>query len=299
MDRFHAMTVFSAVADKRSFAGAARELAMSRPAVSRAIAFLEDTVGVELLVRTTRNVALTQAGARYLEDCRAILEAVAEADAALLDRVKTPTGELKLTAPAMFGRMHVLPIVADYLAANAGVRVHTMLLDRVVNLAEEGVELGVRIGHLEDSSQVAIRVGEVVRVTVASPAYLARAGTPLHPDELTTHRVIGHVHDGAATAWRYPGQRVALEPVFSVNDTRGCVEMARRGLGITRPLSYQVGEDLLSGRLVRLLEDHEPPHIPVHLIHRGGPRLPARIRAFLDLAAPRLRARSAAGWPTA
>lgn len=278
------MAVFSRVAELQSFAGAARALNMSRPAVSRAIAFLEDQVGAELLARTTRSVALSQVGAAYLEDCRRILEAVAEAEAAAAGRFSTPSGRLVLTAPVQFGRLHVLPVLHAFLREHAEVSAHLMLVDRLVRLVDEGVDVGVRIGELDDSAMRAIRVGEVVPWVVASPDYLARRGVPRTPDELVQHDIVSQTHLMRLRDWTFGPRRVDVEPRVLCNDIQAVLDLVAAGSGLARVLSYQAVPGLRSGALTRVLTEHEPAPIPVHLIHPGGRRVPARTRAFLDFA---------------
>lgn len=294
MDQLHAMRVFVAVAEHLSFAGAARALHMSRPAVTRAVAALEDSLGVELLTRTTRQVTLSQVGARYLEDCRRILEAVAEADDDASGSTATPRGQLTLTAPVMFGRLHVAPVVHAFLAAAPEVNVRLLLLDRVVNLVEEGIDVGVRIGHLEDSTLVAVRIGEVTPLILASPGYLAVRGEPCAPEALAEHTLIAHLNHLRRLEWRLGGPQprsVPVAPRLVLNDVHAAVMMASAGLGLIRAFSYQVAAELEAGTLVRVLQPWEPAPVPVHLIHPGGRRVPARTRAFLDHAAEALRER--------
>ncbi len=301
MDQHHTMRVFVAVAEHLSFAQAARALHMSRPAVTRAIASLEDKLGVELLVRTTRTVVLSQVGARYLEDCRRILEAVTEANAAASGSYTTPRGRLSITAPVMFGRLHVMPVIYDFLQEQPDVSVYALLLDRVVSLVNEGLDLGIRIGHLGDSTQMAIRVGEVHQIIIASPTYLAEHGTPHHPEQLKDHPLIAHTGTSRGLQWSFQGPtriKIPVTPRLVTNDIQSTVDMVEKHLGLTRVLSYQAGAGLARGRLTRILNDWEPEPVPVHLVYPGGRRIPARTRAFLDHATQALRARADTGWQT-
>ncbi len=299
MDRFHAMNVFVAVAEHASFAKAARELHMSRPSVTRAIAALEDSVGAELLVRTTRTVALSQAGERYLNDCRRILEAVAEADASASGSYTTPKGRLVITAPVMFGRLHVAPVIHSFLQREPEVHAHALFLDRVVNLVEEGFDIGVRIGHLEDSALRATRVGEVTPWIVASPSYLDTHGEPKTPRELTSHTLLTYNGFSNRLHWQFGGAKpikISVTPRLLINDTHTTISLVEEGLGLARVLSYQAGAGIANGSLVRVLTPWEPKPVPVHLIYPGGRRTPARTRAFLTHATEALRARAASGW---
>lgn len=293
MDRLKAMGVFVAVADALSFSEAASALRMTRPSVTRAITALEDEVGAQLLIRTTRRVSLSQAGERYLQDCRRILEAVHEAEEAARGVHAAPTGLLTVTAPVLFGRLHVLPVVRSLLSAHPGLQAHVLLLDRVARLVEEGIDAAVRIGNLPDSSDRAVRVGEVTPVVVGAPGYLGQHGTPSDPAELAAHTLIAHT---ARRRWRFQEGSREVHPRLQVNDAQAAVEAAAAGFGLTQVLSYQCGGEVASGALVRLLPEHEPEPLPVHLVVPASRRLPARARIFVDHAAERLRARAEGGW---
>ncbi len=297
MDRLLAMKVFVKVADTRGFAGAARQLLMSPPAVTRAVAALEEAVGARLLVRTTRSVKTTEAGARYLDDCRRILAEIDEADAAAAGSHATPTGTLTVTAPNRFGAMHVLPVVTTYLRRNPAVTVQTMFVDRVTHLAEEGIDVAVRIGDLPDSAYRAITVGSVRRMLCAAPGYLRRAGVPRAPADLAGHTLIAATGAWASQEWQFgpPGSRtsVAVRPRLLCNTNEAAIAAALDGFGITRVLSYQVAADLEARRLRRVLAEHEPPPLPVHVVHAEGRRVSAKARAFIDLAVELLRANPA------
>jgi len=293
MDRLQAMQIFVAVADAQGFAGAARQLQLSPPAVTRAINDLESHLGVRLLTRTTRVVRLTEAGARHAEDCRRILAELADADASVAGMHSAPRGRLVLTAPLMFGAMHVMPVVTDYLQRYPEVQAHCLFLDRVVNLLDEGVDLAVRIGALPDSSMQAVRVNQVRRVLCAAPAYLAQHGTPSMPQDLAEHTVITIHGTGPTSEWRFWDQGeprvVKLQPRMFTTTNDAAMAAAVSGFGITRLLSYQVAEHVRAGRLQILLADYEPPALPVHLLHREGRYAAQRVRAFLDMAVERLR----------
>ncbi len=295
MDRLHLLTVFIAVADSQGFASAARQLELSPPAVTRAIAALEASLGVRLLTRTTRRVRLTEAGERYVEDCRRILGELAEADASASGQQATPRGRLAVTAPAVFGRRFVTPLVVDYLQRYPEVAATCWFVDRVVDLVDEGVDVGVRLGHLPDSTLQAVRVGEVRRVVCASPAYLRAHGTPRLPADLATHAIVSASAVTRATSWRLGGPRqqpidVPLQPRLVVSTNDAAVAAAEAGFGIARLMSYQVAEAVRAGRLRLLLAGYEEAPLPVHLVHREGRHASAKARSFLDLAIQRLRA---------
>ncbi|KQQ23511.1 LysR family transcriptional regulator [Methylobacterium sp. Leaf123] len=293
MDRLQGMRVFVRVAESGGFAGAARALAMSPAAVTRAVAALEVAIGARLFIRTTRSVKLTEAGGRYLEDCRRILAELAEAEAAAAGSTATPSGVLTLTAPVQFGRLYVLPVVTDYLARHPAVAVRALFLDRIVNMVEEGIDVGVRIGHLADSGLTAIRVGSVRRVVCAAPSYLERHGVPETPRHLRDHAVIGSSNPGALQEWRFGPERrstVTVHPRLVCNTVDAALAAAVDGWGIVRLLSYQVAPAVAEGRLRLLLTEDEEAPVPIHVVSPEGRRAPAKTRAFVDLAAARLRA---------
>lgn len=292
MDRLQAMATFVAVVDCGGFASAARKLNLSPPVVTRAIAELEERLGLRLLVRTTRVVRVTDAGARYSEDCRRILAEIEEAESAATGAHAAPRGTLTLTAPVLFGQLHVTPIVVDYLREFPEVDVQCLFLDRVVNLVEEGIDVAVRIGELPDSSLQATRVGRVRRVLVA-PAYLAAHGMPQRPEDLAGHAIVSAAGVTPASEWRFNdagkplSQRVLPRLRTTTNDS--AIAAAVGGLGITRLLSYQVAEHVRSGALQLLLQDFETAPLPVHVVHHEGRRATQKVRAFIDLVVQRLR----------
>ena len=290
MDRWQAMRIFVRVAETESFAETARHMHMSAPSVTRAVAALEDLIGARLFVRTTRSVKLTEAGARYFEDCRRILSDIAEAEAAAAGSYATPTGTLAVTASAMFGQMHVLPIVTEYLDCFPTMRARTFFVDRPVNIVEEGIDVAVRIGHLPDSGITAIKVGTVRHVVCASPAYLDRHGVPSTPADLRQHRVAASTSAWASPEWRFDGdQRVTVDPVLQCNSNEAVIATARAGWGLTRVLHYQIGPHLLSGELQIVLSDFEESPLPIHVLYPEARHAPAKVRAFIDMAVTRLR----------
>lgn len=298
MDRLHLIRVFLAVADAGSFAGAARKVGLSPPAVTRAINALERSLGVRLLARTTRVVRVTEAGARYAEDCRRILAELADAGESARGAQGEPRGHLVVTAPVLFGALYVVPVLTEYLQTHSGVTASGLFLDRVINLVEEGVDVAVRIAELPDSPLQAVRVGQVRRVICASPAYLAKHGMPGTPDNLREHWLISPGGVLPSGEWRLKRagaeSTVRVEPRLVTTTNDAALAAAVGGLGITRLLSYQVAEPVRDGRLSLLLQDYEPEPVPVHVVHREGRHGSRKVRAFLDLAIDRLRTRLSA-----
>jgi DNA-binding transcriptional LysR family regulator len=293
-DRLDALTVFVAVADQQSFAEAARQLSRSSVSVTRAVAALEERLQIRLFNRTTRSVALTDAGARYLESCRRLLATYDELEAVNLHERVQPRGRINVTAPTMSGRLHVLPIVQSFLAQYPQVDIRMLLLDRVVSLVDEGLDLGVRIGQLPDSALRAIRVGQVRRVVCATPQYISRHGVPATPRDLRNHSIV------ACTAvtpipdrWSFYRPSglisVAVTPRLVVNTTAAAVDAALDGVGFTCILSYQAEPHAVDGRLHTVLVECEPPPAPIHIVHPEGRHLPGKVRLFLDYAAEALR----------
>jgi len=293
MDRLHAMQVFAAVAREGGFAAAARRLHLSGPAVTRAVAALEEAIGTRLLTRTTRRVALTEAGRRYLEDVERILLELDEAEAAAAGLHSRPRGQLTVTAPVLFGRLYIAPIMLEFLDRHPEVTGRLLLLDRVTNLLDEGMDVALRIGHLSDSSLVATRVGSVRSVICASPDYLQRYGVPAHPVDLAAHRLIAASGERMVQEWRFgrdDGMPVRIAPRLYCNSNAAIVQMVEQGWGISRLLSYQVGPSVTQGRIRLVLEPFERAPLPIHLVHIEGRRAAAKVRAFIDFAASRLRA---------
>ena len=284
MDRLEAMHVFVTVADLRGFAPAARKLRLSPSAVTRLIAALEEHLGARLLQRTTRQVRLTDVGTRYLERARRILADVEEADGSAREERNRPSGRLVVSAPVGFGRLHVGPVMTDYLKRYPEVACELRLSDNLVNLVEDAVDAAVRIGHLADSSLVARQVGEMRRITVATPGYLKRRGEPKTPEELPEHQTIAF---GPATSWRFLREGHEIEvmpsPRFTSNSADAALQYAEAGGGITRVLAYQAAEGLKRGRLKILLAKYEQPALPIHIVYPTSRLLSAKVRAFIDL----------------
>jgi DNA-binding transcriptional LysR family regulator len=297
MDRLDAMTVFLAVVDAGSLSAAGRRMGMPLATVSRKLAELEDHLGARLLARSTRRLELTDAGRAYEKACRRILDDVEGAERAAAGEYDTPRGELAITAPIVFGRLHVLPIVTEFLRANPAVDVRLALGDRVAHLMDQHVDVAARIGALPDSRLNAIALGTLRSVVCASPAYLKAHGTPRTPAELTTHRCITF-DSPFPSPWRFAGADPLLfmpaRPRLVVNTAEAAVDAAVAGLGVTRVLSYQADAALRARQLRLLLAKFEPAPTPVHLVYDGQQRVTSKLRAFLDFAAPRLRQRLAA-----
>ncbi|HSN19324.1 MAG TPA: LysR family transcriptional regulator [Usitatibacter sp.] len=295
MDRFQAMALFAAIVDEGSLSAAGRRLHVPLATVSRRLSDLEAHLRTRLITRSTRQLVLTDAGRDYLAACRQILEQVEEAEKAATGAYAKVKGELVLAAPIVFGRLHVVPVVAAFLEAHPEVDVRLLLGDRNVNLLEEHVDVALRIGELADSSLVATAVGTIRRVVCASPGYLARLGKPAKPSELAAHRCVTFEGLTSPRSWSFPGpkgaERVAIRSRLTVTTADAAIAAAVAGLGITRVLSYQVADALADGRLVRVLAKHEPAPVPVSIVYPAQGRLPMKSRAFIDYAAPRFRER--------
>jgi DNA-binding transcriptional LysR family regulator len=292
MDRFSAMSVFTSVVTAGSFSAASRALRMPLPTVSRKVAELESHLDAKLLVRGTRKLALTEAGEAYLAACRRIIEAVAEAERGAAGAYNTPQGELVITAPVTFGRLHVVPVAAGFLAAHAQVDVRLVLSDRQLNLIDDHLDLAVRVGELPDSSLVAARLGQVRSVVCASVEYLERRGTPKSPAALAEHDCVSFSALGSGDQWRFPGgEAIPLRSRMVVSSADAALEAALGGVGLTRLLSYQVAGAVRAKKLAVVLRKYEPAPLPVSLLYVRERRVSGKLRAFLDFAAPRLRAR--------
>ena len=288
------MRVFLAVAAAGSLSAAGRRLGLPVATVSRRIAALEEHVGARLVSRTTRRMALTDAGARYREACARVLEELEAADREVAGARDELSGPLVVTAPVMFGRLHLVPVVAEFLRAHPRVDVRLLLGDRNAELIDEGIDVAVRIGALPDSSLVAVRVGSIRRIVCASPEYLRARGTPSTPEGLAAHDCIAFAGIESAERWVFrAGGRalpVALRPRLVVTTADAAIDAALAGLGVTRVLSYQAAAGVAAGRLVPLLERFEPPAVPATVLHREGRSPRPKVKRFVSLAATRLRA---------
>jgi DNA-binding transcriptional LysR family regulator len=295
MDRIDAMKVFVSAVDEGSLAGAGRRLRRSPAAVSRAIAFLEAHVGTELLHRTTRSLKLSEAGERYVTACRRVLVDLEEADIAAAGERSAPRGTLTITAPIIPGEEILRSVLDAFMNEHQAVSARLYLIDRPVNLIDEGIDVALRVGHLVDSSFVAIRIGEVRRVIAASPRYLAQHPVIRAPADLTKHRIITMTNFGLES-WSFPpsegtsvSRAVQFAPRLVVNTVRAAVASAAEGHGVTRVFSYHVAEEIREGRLQILLGKDEDPPLPVHLLGPQGRFSVPKVRAFVDFAVPRLK----------
>jgi DNA-binding transcriptional LysR family regulator len=298
MDRLESMSMLVAVTDAGSLSAAGRRLNVPLTTVSRKISELEAHLGTQLIQRSSRRIALTDAGTAYIEACRRILDDIGEAERAASGEYQTPRGELVITAPIVFGRLHVLPVICDFLKAYPEIDIRLVQSDRNINLTDEHIHVAVRIGALPDSNMMATRVGEVRRVVCGSPAYFAAHGAPARPADLAGHAcVISDVLE-SPDVWRFGTGRgetaVTIRPRLLVTTAEAAIDAAVAGIGVARLLSYQVAHALGGGALTLVLEDFEPPPRPVSLLHAGGKLVPLKLRAFLDFAAPLLRARLSA-----
>lgn len=294
MDRLESMTILLAVVDAGSLSAAARHLSMPLATVSRKVAALEAHLNTRLLHRTTRQLSLTEAGLSYVAACRRILEEISEAERTATGEYAAPKGELTITAPVVFGRLHIVPVVAAFLAHYPDIEIKLVLTDRVLHLMDEQVDVAVRIGDLPDSSFMATRVGTVRRVVCASPGYLATHGTPTAPGDLAAHACISFEVLESRRAWVFgTGKATQSVPVHSrlaVNTVDAAIAAATLGAGVIRVLSYQVMDALRNDRLRIVLEPFETAPLPVSLLHKGQAPLPLKLRAFLDFVTPLLRA---------
>jgi DNA-binding transcriptional LysR family regulator len=294
VDQLEAMRVFVAVAERGSLTSAARALGMPVASVSRKLTALEAQLGAKLLARSTRRTALSDPGRRYLEACRDVLARVEEAGRAVGEGAAGAQGELAISAPVAFGRLHVLPIVTEFLERHPKLHVRFQLVDRIAQLIDEGVDVAVRIAALPDSSLIAQRVGAIRLICCASPAYLQRHGTPQRPDDLAAHACIAAAGLTGRARWSFPrGRAMRRVPVnlrLEVTTAEAAVDAACAGVGIARVLSYQAATALGDGRLRRILADCEPAATPVHVVHADGRTPRPVVREFAALAATRLRA---------
>lgn len=285
--------MFVAVAEKQSFAAAARKLSLSPARVTRAVASLEQRCGAPLLHRTTRVVRITDAGALYLSQCKRILADIAAAESLAASSQRELHGQLSITAPVLFGRLHVAPALLAFLKLHAHVSVRALFHDRVIDLLEQNIDVAVRIQHLPSSSLRAIRVGTVRRVVCAAPRYLRARGTPTHPHELREHELIAFSGYGEPRPWSFSIdgkiETFSPRPRLIVNSGDLALDAARRGHGLTKVLSYQVEDDIRHKRLREVLREFAGPEVPVHVVHVEGRRASARVRAFVDYLVEQLR----------
>jgi len=289
------MTVAVTVQELGSLSAAARRLRMPLPTVSRKVSDLEAHLNARLFNRSTRRLTLTDAGETYIAACKRILEDVRETEHTVSGEFSTPRGELVISAPIVFGRIHVLPVIATFFQAYPEVTVRLSLSDRMVGLLEDHVDLALRIGELEDSRLIATRCGSTRRVVCGSPEYFSQHGTPKHPTDLASHAAVIFETVTSSNAWVFAADRsdiaVSMRRQLIVNTSEAAIDAAIAGVGVTRVLSYQVEHAIKVGKLVAVLKRFEPNSLPISLVHDNQRRVPLKVRAFLDFAAPRLRAR--------
>ena len=299
MDRLEAMSILATVAEAGSLSAAARRLGTPLATVSRKVSELERHLKTRLLNRSSRKLTMTEAGRSYVAACKRILEDVSEAERAAAGEYTAPQGDLVVTAPLVFGRLHVLPIAIEFLMSYPEIDMRMVLTDRTAHLLEEHVDVGIRIGNLPDSSLVATRLGSIRRVLCASPTYFAKRGTPKRPDDLRRHHCISFEGLTSSDAWTFIAGKsessVAIRSRLVVNTAEAAIDAAIAGIGITRVLSYQIANAVRAGALVVALQKFELPPWPVNFVYAGARLLPIKLRAFLDFAAPRLRDRLSAG----
>jgi len=294
MDKLRAMETFVRIVDGGSLTAAADALSTSLPSVVRTLAALESELDVRLLNRTTRRLSLTDEGREYLERCKRVLAEIDEAEAALSARRAAPKGRLRITAPVMFGRLHVAPLVTEFILRHPALQVELTLLDRMVDLVEEGIDAGVRIAQLPDSTLVAVPVGQTRRVVCASPAYLKRAGMPKTPHDLTQHRCISFSGLVAGNAWTLADgsgiTQIDVIPALATNQVDAALDACLRGVGPGQFLCYQVQALIDAGKLKRVLQQFEPEPVPIQVVYPHARLLSSNVRAFVDWAVPRMRA---------
>jgi DNA-binding transcriptional LysR family regulator len=293
-DRFTSMLYFVRIVEKGSLSAAARALGKTLPALSRSLRALEERLGARLLTRTTRALSLTEFGQQYFEHCRRILRDVEEVESFASESRQVVQGLVRITAPLLFGRLHVAPLIAPLLAAQPRVQIDMRLTDSVMSMVDDGLDLSIRIGDLQDSSLVAIPLGQVARVVCAAPDYWRARGTPRHPTELKQHACLSLRGLNQERGWlfRVDGEERhwPIDSPYLCNDGAAVIGVARDGGGIIQMMSYQVAGDIAEGRLVAALQDYAPHPVPVHAVYPSGRLLPAKVRMLLDEWVPRLRA---------
>jgi len=293
MDRLEAMSTFLAVVEAGSLSAAARQMRMPLTTVSRKVSELESHLRIKLFNRSSRQLVLTDAGSSYLAACKRILVDVTEAERMASGEYTAPTGELTVTAPISLGRTHLIPILADFLKTYPDIKTSLILTDRVLSLFQEQVDVGLRIGTLPDSSLIAVRVGTTLPVVCASPAYLAARGTPRTPDDLAGHDCISYPAIASPDVWTFVVDKtpvaVPMHPRLVVSNAEAACDAACAGIGITVALAHHFHAALKCGSLITLLDEFQPPALPVNLVYTADRFLPIKVRAFLDFAAPRLK----------
>jgi DNA-binding transcriptional LysR family regulator len=293
MDRLKAMSILLTVVETGSLSAAGRQLNVPLATVSRKVSELEAHLGTRLFNRSSRLFTPTDAGLAYIASCRRILDDVEEAERVASGEFRTPKGDLIVTAPIVFGRLHLLPVVVEFLRVYPEIDIKVVLGDKMVDLLEEHVDLALRIGALPDSGLFATRLGTIRHIVCASPAYLAQNGVPRDLAELEAHVCVAFQTLSLAGQWKFKAATITPHARLVVNTAEAAIDAAIAGVGVTRVLSYQAEAAIRAGALSVVLEDHEPPPLPVSLVHSGERLLPLKLRAFLDFATPRLKARVA------
>jgi DNA-binding transcriptional LysR family regulator len=300
MNKLKAMSVFVKIVDCGSMSSAAETLSMSQSAVVRTLAALEEVLGVQLLTRTTRRLNLTEEGREYYSRCRQILHEVEDAENALNQKQTNPSGVLRLTAPVTFGRMHLSPVINEFLAQFPNMEIELILLDRVVDLLEEGIDIALRIGSLPDSTLIAKPVGTLEHIICASPEYITQSGIPQKPTEIHQHDCIHLTALNSSPEWPFYDRgsinKVRISGKFKTNHVEAARDACCDGLGIGQFLSYQVGPYISQGKLIPILEEFSLPPIPVNLVYPHSRQLSSRSRVFIDWAQPMLKRRIAEGF---
>lgn len=296
MDRLDAMSVFMTVVEAGSFSEGARRLGMPIATVSRKVAELESHLKTQLLKRSARKLILTDSGRSYVAACRRIMEQVEEAERDASGEYRDPVGGLAVTAPSPLGHMHLMPIALEFMAAYPAIHLRLLLSDRVVNLIEENVDIAIRIGELRDSSMIATRVGSIRNVVCASPGYFAAHGRPRKPQDLAEHDCITIDSVASSRGWEFLDGTakeivVPLRSKLDVSSSEAAIMAAAAGVGVTRVMSYKMQEAMRAGQLEIVLEKFEPPPWPVNMLYTSRRLVPMKLRAFIDFAAPRLKAR--------
>jgi DNA-binding transcriptional LysR family regulator len=297
MDRLEAMSMVLAVAEAGSLAAAARRLNMPVATASRKITELETHLRAKLFDRSARSLMLTDAGSSYVAALKRILADLSEAERAAAGEYSTPTGELVVTAPVVLGRTHLVPILAEFLRSYPDITVRLVLGDRILNLAEDRIDLALRVGALPDSRMIALRLGSTCRVVCASPAYLASRGTPRAPDDLAGHDCILYEGYQVPDLWPFLRDKtdiaIAVRPRLVVSTVEAACDAARAGIGLTQALSYHVADSIEAGTLATVLDEYRPVPLPIHFVYQAGPFLPIKLRTFLDFVSPHMKARLA------
>jgi DNA-binding transcriptional LysR family regulator len=295
MDRLESMSAFVAVVEAGGFSAAARRLGTPLTTVSRRVADLEDHLRVRLLTRTTRKVTLTETGQTFFKSCRRLLDELGESERLASGEYQAPRGGLTVSAPLALGRLHLAPIVSEFLSAYPEIDIDLRLTDRISNIVEDGIDVAIRVGQLPDSSLKALRVGNIRHVICASPAYLARHGTPAKPADLRVHQCVTFTGLEGAKEWTFRSgrkvDRLTVRSRLAVTTAEAAADAAIDGVGITRLLCYQVSNAVLDGRLKLLLRTFEPAPLPVSLVSPDTRLVPQKLKAFMDFVAPRIKTR--------